>query len=71
MNSYLNFNKQELIHHTDCSGYIFCHQSKTITFVDFISSYSMIFALNPIHRMSQTFFNSTKHLYIHYDLLSQ
>ena len=29
----------------------------------------MIFALNAIHRMPQIFLNSTKHLYIHYDLL--
>ena len=52
-----NSNNQDPINHIHSLGYIFCHQStRQRNFVDFINSCSMIFTLNPICRMSQTFF---------------
>ena len=51
----INSNKQELIYHIHCFEYIFYHQSMTKNLVDFISSCSMIFTLNPMHWTSQTF----------------
>ena len=51
---------QELIHHTHCFGYIFCHQNKTRKFwYGFIFSCPMIFTLNYIHWMSQTLNNTS------------
>ena len=51
----INSDKQGLIHHIHCFGCIFFHQSMKRNFVDFIGSCSMIFTLDFIHGMPQTF----------------
>ena len=65
----INSNNQELIHHIHCFGCIFYHQSKkkkSCCFHKFLF-YDLYFESYSSNASNISY--STKHLYIHYDLL--
>ena len=67
----INSSNQELIHYIYCFGCTFCNQCKTMKFCWF---HMLLFYDLYIEFYSSNVSNisySTKHLYIHYDLLSQ
>ena len=45
----IDSNNQELMHHIHCLGYVLYHQNMIKILLDFINSYSMIFALDFIN----------------------
>ena len=67
----INSSNQELIHYIYCFGCTFCHQCKTMKFCWFpmLLFYDLYieFYWSNVSNISY----STKHLYIHYDLLLQ